>query len=219
MRPLPTALVALTCGGLLAGCADRGAPPAAEPVVAGPGRPVIVGGGLAADNAEVYRAVVEAREGTGPLCVLPTASGEPAGSMESASATLASYAGPGAVAGILLSLEDPSRADSTSVADSIASSAGAAMMSGVMIASGASLEALVVDGDTALVVGASEVVVVDGRGVERHSPTRGTGLRVTLAGTGDVVDLRTFEVRQGPGKIALPPSEAALARPDDPFAR
>jgi hypothetical protein len=79
--------------------------------------------------------------------------------------------------------------------------------------------ALVVEGDTALVVGASGVVVVDGRGVERRSPTRGTGLRVTLAGKGDVVDLRTLEVRRGPGKIALPLSDAPVTLPDDPFAR
>ena len=292
---------------------------------AAPGRLVIVGGALDSANAEVYRAVIEGRDGNGPLCVLPTASGEPAASMESAAAILAAYAGPGAVVGILLSTDDPARADSSSVADSLAacsgyfftggaqsrvldvflpqgdtteafralwrrwqegavvsgSSAGAAMMSGIMIASGNSPEAverglaaqedgegisirrgmgfferamldqhflargrigrllvavlavdsvpvglgidentaLVVDGATARVVGASGVVVVDGRAAERTSAIRGSGIRVTLAGTGDLVDLGTFEVRRAPAKVALPPSDAALTAPDDPFER
>ena len=286
---------------------------------------MIVGGALDSANAEVYRAIVEARDGDGPLCVLPTASGEPAASMESAAATLTTYAGPGAVVGIGLSTEDLSRADSAAVADSLAacsgyfftggaqsrvvdvflprgdtteafrsvwrrwregavvsgSSAGAAMMSGVMIASGGSPEAvergvaaeedgdgvsirrgmgfferaildqhflargrigrllvavlavdslpvalgidentaLVVDGAAARVAGASGVVVVDGRGAQRSSPIRGSGIRVTLAGVGDVVDLETFEVRRAPGKVALPPSDAPFAPPEDPFAR
>jgi len=42
---------------------------------------------------------------------------------------------------------------------------------------------------------------------------------VTLAGTGDVVDLATFEVRRALGKVALPSSDAALSAPADPFAR
>ncbi len=286
---------------------------------------MIVGGALDSANAEVYRAIVEAREGDGPLCVLPTASGEPVSSMESATATLTTYAGPGAVVGIGLSTDDPSRADSAAVADSLGtcsgyfftggaqsrvvdvflpggdttqafravwrrwregavvsgSSAGAAMMSGVMIAGGASPAAvergvateedgegvsirrgmgfferaildqhflargrigrllvavlavdslpvglgidentaLVVDGTTARVAGASGVIVVDGRDAHRSSPIRGSGIRVTLAGAGDVVDLETFEVERAPGKVALPPSSAAYAPADDPFAR
>lgn len=286
---------------------------------------MIVGGALDSANAEVYHAIVEARDGDGPLCVVPTASGEPAASMESAAATLAAYAGPGAVVGVGLSTEDPTRADSSAVVDSLAacsgyfftggaqsrvldvflpqgdtteafrtvwrrwqegavvsgSSAGAAMMSGVMIASGASPEAiaqglaaqedgegvsitrgmgffeqaildqhflsrgrigrllvavlavdslpvglgidentaLVVDGTTARVAGASGVVVVDGRGAQRISSTRGSGIRVTLAGVGDAVDLATFDVRRAPDKVALPDSSAAFAAPEDPFAR
>lgn len=286
---------------------------------------MIVGGALDSANADVYHAIVEGRDGDGPLCVVPTASGEPAASMESAAATLAAYAGQGEVVGVGLSTEDPSRADSAAVADSLAacsgyfftggaqsrvldvflpqgdtteafravwrrwrdgavvsgSSAGAAMMSGVMIASGASPDAiasglappedgegvsitrgmgfferaildqhflargrigrllvavlavdslpvglgidentaLIVDGTTARVVGASGVVVVDGRVAQRVSPTRGSGIRVTLAGVGDVVDLATFDVRRGPEKVALPASDAPFAAPDDPFAR
>ena len=56
------------------------------------GRLVIAGGGLQADNSAVYQSVVDARAGDGPLCVVPTASSEPAASMERAVATLTGYA-------------------------------------------------------------------------------------------------------------------------------
>ncbi|HSG09419.1 MAG TPA: cyanophycinase, partial [Longimicrobiales bacterium] len=290
---------------LLQGCAGdeyggREGGSAGEPVQA-PGRLVIVGGGLQGANAEVYQAILAGRQGDGPLCVVPTASADAPASMESARTTLAGYADSASVKGILISTEDPSRAEDPAVVAEIAScsgffftggvqtrvvdvflpsgdttaayralwdrwqagavvsgsSAGAAMMSGVMIASGASSDAvanggvdeedgdgvnirsgmgffkraildqhflargrigrlvvsvlatdslplglgidentaLVVDGDTAWVAGASGVVVVDGRGARRTGSIRGSGIRVTLAGRGDVLDLRTFAVR------------------------
>lgn len=289
------------------------------------GRLVIVGGGLQATNADVYQAIMSGRDGDGPLCVVPTASADAPASMESARATLATYADSASVKGILLSTEDPSRAHDPAVAADLTScsgffftggvqsrvvdvflpdgdttaafralwdrwqagavvsgsSAGAAMMSGVMIASGASADAvangiageedgegvnirsgmgfftraildqhflargrigrllvsvlatdslpvglgidentaLVVDGDTAWVAGASGVVVVDGRAAPRSGRYRGTGLRVTLAGAGDGLDLRTFTVRHGPGKASIATSAGAVERPGDPFAR
>ncbi|NJD17689.1 MAG: cyanophycinase, partial [Gemmatimonadetes bacterium] len=79
--------------------------------------------------------------------------------------------------------------------------------------------ALVVEGGHARVLGASGVVVVDGRQARRSSPTRGSGLRVALAGTGDSVDLKTLEVRAGADKVPVPVSGAALTFPEDPFAR
>jgi cyanophycinase len=79
--------------------------------------------------------------------------------------------------------------------------------------------ALVVDGDRGRVLGASGVVVVDGRRAARSSPTRGTGIRLALAGTGDVIDLRTLEVARAGEKIPLPVTGGALELPDDPFAR
>ena len=79
--------------------------------------------------------------------------------------------------------------------------------------------ALVVEGDGARVLGASGMVIVDGRQARRSSSTRGSGLRLALAGTGDSVDLRTLEVRPGAGKAPLPPTGGALAPPEDPFAR
>lgn len=79
--------------------------------------------------------------------------------------------------------------------------------------------ALVVDGDRATVVGASGVVVVDGRQVRRDSEVRGRGLVVSLAGAGDQVDLTTLRVRQGPGKLALPGTGGRVVPPENPFAR
>lgn len=310
---------------LFAGCAAESPPAVADASRPAGGRLVIVGGALSRENAEVYQAIVEARQGDGPLCVIPTASGTPESSMESARQTLARYAGEDAVAGVLLSTEDPSRAldegvvaqleacsgffftggsqsrvldvflpqgDTTPAFRAVwsrwqegavlaGSSAGAAMMSGVMIASGASVQALehgladeedgpgvrltagmgffpqaildqhflargrigrllvtvlatdslplglgidentalVVDGNQAHVMGASAVVVVDGRRARRAGATRGTGIEVTLAGAGDVVDLTTFRVERAAGKQPFPLGGPETEGPDDPFAR
>ncbi len=315
-------LTVLTC---LQGCAEGAPSVDGDDGSLVPGRLVIIGGRLQAANAQVYHAILAGRQGDGPLCVIPTASGDPAASMESARETLATYAGADAVKGILLSTDDPSQAEAPSVSADLAScsgfyftggsqtrivdvflpqgdttaafralwkrwqegavvsgsSAGAAMMSSVMIAGGSSAEAmmngvadeenvdgvriregmgfferamldqhflargrigrllvavlatdslpmglgidentaLVVDGDTAWVVGVSGVVVVDGREAVRTGPRQGSGLRVTLAGTGDGLDLRTFEVHRGGGKAALPVTGTALVLPEDPFGR
>jgi hypothetical protein len=79
--------------------------------------------------------------------------------------------------------------------------------------------ALVVDGDSALVVGASGVVVVDGRAVVRAGPHRASEVRVSLAGAGDVLDLRTLEVRRQGAKTAVAISDASVESPEDPFSR
>lgn len=321
------ALVAATAWG--AGCP---AALGAQDSRGGPGKLVIVGGGLARDNEAVYGAVVRARRGDGPLCVVPTAGGDPAASMASAVATLGRHAADHPVVGLDLSLGDPARAHDAGAAAEIAacsgfyftggvqsrvldfflpggdttvayralwkrwregavvagSSAGAAMMSRVMIAGGTSAgavargvsqggdegedgpggvtirpgmgfyrdamldqhflargrigrlvvavlsadsvpvgfgidenTALVVDGDgaSATVVGASGVVVVDARGARRLAPGRGERVRVFLAGAGDVVDLRTLEVRHGPGKVPLSVGREPSDAPEDPFAR
>jgi hypothetical protein len=44
-------------------------------------------------------------------------------------------------------------------------------------------------------------------------------LTVSLAGAGDVIDLRTLEVRVRSDKRAVPIAEAFLELPEDPFAR
>ena len=79
--------------------------------------------------------------------------------------------------------------------------------------------ALVVDGDTAFVVGASGVVLVDGRSVQRAGRHRGSGLLVSLVGAGDVVDLATFDVRREGSKRPVPSTTDAVRLPEDPFAR
>mgnify|MGYP000002176147 FL=1 len=288
------------------------------------GRLVIAGGGLQADNSAVYQSIVDARAGDGPLCVVPTASSEPAASMERAVATLTGYGGVGSVKGLLISTEDPSQAQDSSVVAEVrtcsgffftggsqsrivdvflpggdtteayralwqrwqegavvsGSSAGAAMMSRVMIAGGSSADAvthgvrlpdgdgvriregmgffesgmldqhflargrigrilvsvlqedspqiglgidentaLVVDGDSAWVVGASGVVVVDGRSVQRTGPHRGLGLRISLVGAGDLLDLKTLTVQRERTKNPVPVTEASIELPEDPFAR
>ncbi len=79
--------------------------------------------------------------------------------------------------------------------------------------------ALVVDGDFALVVGASGVVVVDGRSVLRTGPHRGSGLRLSLAGAGDLINLKTLAVQIGRAKNPVPVTQASIELPEDPFAR
>lgn len=309
---------------VLHACAGGSDEAGTEPTAESTGRLVIVGGALQADNEAVYRAVLDGRQGEGPICVVPTASGEPAASMRSAVERLDVHGGPATARGILLSTENPEQAQDPAVADELAScagyfftggsqsrivdvflpdgdttaayravrrrweegavvagtSAGAAMMSRSMISGGSSEEAvevgvadgpdadgvqlrpgmaffepmldqhflargrigrllvavsqpelpdvgigidentaLVVDGESAVVVGASGVVVVDGRAAERRTPTGATGLRVTLAGRGDVLDLRTYSVRQAADKMPLTADGAAPEPPADPFAR
>ena len=79
--------------------------------------------------------------------------------------------------------------------------------------------ALVVDGDSAWVVGASGVVVVDGRSVQRTGPSRGLGLRMSLVGSGDFLDLRTLSVQRERTKNPMPVTETSIELPEDPFAR
>ena len=79
--------------------------------------------------------------------------------------------------------------------------------------------ALVVDGDSAWVVGASGVVVVDGRSVQRTGPSRGLGLRMSLVGAGDLLDLRTLSVQRERTKNPIPVTETSIELPEDPFAR
>ena len=79
--------------------------------------------------------------------------------------------------------------------------------------------ALVVDGDSAWVVGASGVVVVDGRSVQRTGPSRGLGLRMSLVGAGDLLDLRTLSVQRERTKNPMPVTETSIELPEDPFAR
>jgi cyanophycinase len=100
-----TTALALTLILTLATCAGDQAPSAE----AGPqaGRLVIIGGGLQADNTDVYQAIIDGREGGGPICVFPTASAEPAESMASAIERINAVGGEGTAEGVFLTVENP----------------------------------------------------------------------------------------------------------------
>lgn len=80
--------------------------------------------------------------------------------------------------------------------------------------------ALVVDGGTGEVVGASGVVLVDARDAGRDpGGIGGRDVRVHLLGSGDMVDMGSYTVRDGTGKAPLTTADADLVVPDEPFAR
>lgn len=107
-------------GGLVA-CGGGGEPPReAEGAAAGvdggsTGPLIVIGGALAADNEAIYRRVLEGRDGDGPVCVIPTASGSPEESMASAVARLDEHGGGEVAVGVLLTVDEPERADDPDV--------------------------------------------------------------------------------------------------------
>jgi cyanophycinase len=93
--------------------ATRGsAPDAVEESV---GRLVIIGGALAEGNEPVYRAILDGRMGSGPICVFPTASGAPAESMASAISRIQAFGGPDSAEGILVTTDNPEAAGDPAV--------------------------------------------------------------------------------------------------------
>lgn len=90
----------------------------------GPGRLVAAGGSLSGQNEPVYQAILEAREGDGPVCVIPTAGGSPESSMEGAVGRIDSWGGDGTARGILISSEEPERAQDPEVAEEIRQCSG-----------------------------------------------------------------------------------------------
>ncbi|HSJ25661.1 MAG TPA: cyanophycinase [Longimicrobiales bacterium] len=86
--------------------------------LAAQGRLVIAGGGVSRGNADLYRTVLEGRSGTGPICVIPTASAgldAARNSMNSSVATFEQHGGPGAATGILMSIDNPESASDPDV--------------------------------------------------------------------------------------------------------
>ncbi len=103
----------------LSGCGPASgtdAPPTAGGEGADPGRLVIIGGALAADNEAIYQEILDARSGAGPLCVVPTASGVAEESMTSAIERIDSWGGEGTAVGVLLTEDEPGLADDPAVA-------------------------------------------------------------------------------------------------------
>jgi len=75
--------------------------------------------------------------------------------------------------------------------------------------------ALVVEGDSAQVVGESGVVFLDARmATLENDGNGGYGGRTFLLGRGDMVDLLTGEVRREPSKLPLPQTGAPFGSPD-----
>lgn len=99
-----TFLVAVSAMVLLIACSEADVPGASTgtPEVDSRGRLVIVGGALEAENAAVWNAVLDGRDGLGPVCVIPTASGAPERSMQSAVESLDRHGGGGTGMGILI---------------------------------------------------------------------------------------------------------------------
>ncbi len=286
------------------------------------GRLVLVGGRLGADQKAVYDAILRGRAGSGPVCVLPTASGAPTSAMEDAQAALDHSGGAGTATTIFLADEDAVRATDPQIVREIERCSGFFFTSGralrlasllapggdttlalraildryrrgavvaatgeavsalgrIMIAGGTSQSAfadgvtdvgdadglflspglglfehaildtrlfargrvgrllvavlatdslpvglgldeqtaLVVDGDDAQVVGRSGVVVLDARKAVKDGPYFGRGVRASLLGAGDRIDLRTLTVSVGAGKHSLS-GRGAFPRIRDPF--
>jgi cyanophycinase len=80
---------------------------------------VIVGGGLASTNREVYQAILDGREGDGPICVIPTAGGSPESSMEQSVERIDEWGGAGTARGLFLTVDAPERAYDSGVASEI----------------------------------------------------------------------------------------------------
>lgn len=79
--------------------------------------------------------------------------------------------------------------------------------------------ALVVDGGAAEVVGASGVIVVDGRESRPTQPDGAGQVMLRLAGAGDVLDLQTLRVTRGEEKTPLLRGPGGTEPPDAPFDR
>lgn len=119
----------------------------APPGEAASGPLVIVGGALDAENEAIYRVILEGREGSGPLCVIPTAGGDPEASMASATSRFDRWGGEGTARGILLTVEEPGRALDPLVAREIRECAGFFFTGGVQ---SRILEVFLPDGEATL---------------------------------------------------------------------
>lgn len=124
-------LLGLVASLLLGGCStSQGAPGSAAPRTS-VGRLVIVGGALSSGNQAVYRAILDARDGSGPLCVFPTAGANPDSAMASPVANFERYAGPGTAMGVLVSSQRPQTAHDPAVVDQIRRCSGFFFIGGV----------------------------------------------------------------------------------------
>jgi cyanophycinase len=117
--PLGVTALLLACFG----CGQGGPPQGetadeaqAEAEGSGAGRLVIVGGALQTENTPVYQAVLDGVDGDGPICVFPTASGDPQESMDDYVSNFNALGGVGAAEGILLAVDNGHMADDPALA-------------------------------------------------------------------------------------------------------
>ena len=96
-----------------------------------PGRLVIVGGALNANNEAVYRTILEARVGSGPFCVIPTAGATPDSAMAGPVANFNRFGGPGTAKGVLISVARPETARDPAVVAQLRSCSGFFFVGGV----------------------------------------------------------------------------------------
>ncbi len=96
-------------GALALGCAPTNTGKRAAPsstAERSPGALVIIGGRLEPDNHALFRAMLELRAGSGPICVIPTASADPQASLRAYVEDFERYAGPGAALGVDIAAGD-----------------------------------------------------------------------------------------------------------------
>jgi len=123
IRNLPLAICLWVSFGLVA-CGGDGTGVPGEEGSTGPGRLVIIGGGLQAANTAVYQAILNGRSGEGPLCVFPTASANPESSMESAISAFDAVGGVGTTRGIVLTVDNPEDAGLPQIVNQIQACSG-----------------------------------------------------------------------------------------------
>ena len=95
------------------------------------GRLVIIGGGLSSSNEAVYRAILDARSGKGPLCVIPTAAATAATAMDGPVATFDRYGGAGTAKGVLVDVKNPETARDPATAAQLRECSGFYFVGGV----------------------------------------------------------------------------------------
>ena len=92
---------------------------------------MIVGGALSGNNEAVHRSILDARSGSGPFCVFPTAGANPDSAMASPVAAFERYSGPGTARGVLVSSLRPETAHDPTVVAQIKQCSGFFFIGGV----------------------------------------------------------------------------------------
>lgn len=103
----------------------------ARALPAQPGRLVIVGGGLSDSTAAVYRAILDGRQGSGPFCVIPTASATPERAMDGPVRTFERYGGTGTARGVFIAATQPATAQDPAVVAQLRACSGFFFVGGV----------------------------------------------------------------------------------------